>query len=163
MAAAHDGPVVAAHEQLLTLHLRQHVEAHPPREHDPHYRLFEQAKARLKRQGLWRCVVGDELCDGQPELHHSHIEFSEINAVDPAKIERALGLHFESDEDFQAWAESPGNLEVLCVAHHRSRYGVHVLPEPLWQAVRFKKADAAAPAEFVPARAAGPRGRDENR
>jgi hypothetical protein len=143
---------VAAHDQMMTLHLRQHVEAHEPRESDPHYHLFEQAKARLKRQGLWKCVVDDELCDGVPELHHSFVEFSEIGSVDPHKIERALGLHFDSDEDFQVWAESPGNLEVLCSAHHRTHFGIHVLPEPLWQAVRFKRAGAAAPAELVPAK-----------
>jgi len=144
--------VTAAHDQLMTLHLKQHVEAHEPREDDPHYHLFEQAKARLKRQGLWKCVINDDLCDGGPELHHSHVEFSEIGSTDPGKVSRALGLHFESDEDFQVWAESPGNLEVLCAAHHRTRYGIHVLPEPLWQAVRFKKAGAQAPAEFMPAR-----------
>ena len=144
--------MTAAHDQMLTLHLRQHIEEHAPREDDPHYHLFEQAKARLKRQGLWRCVIGDELCDGEPELHHSFIEFSEIDAVDPVKVEKALGLHFEDDEAFQAWAESPGNLEVLCAAHHRTRYGVHVLPEPLWQAVRFHRSGLEAPAQFIPAK-----------
>ena len=148
--------MTAAHDQLMTLHLKQHVEAHEPREDDPHYHLFEQAKARLKKQGLWKCIIDDDLCDGGPELHHSHVEFSEIGSTDPGKVSRALGLHFESDEDFQVWAESPGNLEVLCAAHHRTRYGIHVLPEPLWQAVRFKKAGAQAPAEFVPAREAKP-------
>lgn len=144
--------MTAAHDQMLTLHLRQHIEEHAPREDDPHYHLFEQAKARLKRQGLWKCVIDDELCEGQPELHHSYVEFSEINAVDPAKIERALGLHFETDEDFQIWAESPGNLEVLCSAHHRTHYGIHVLPEPMWQAVRFKRSGMQAPAQFIPAK-----------
>ena len=144
--------MTAAHDQMLTLHLKQHVEEHEPREHDPHYHLFEAAKARLKRQGLWKCVIDDELCEGQPELHHSHIEFSEINATDPAKVEQALGLHFESDEDFQAFVESPANLEVLCSAHHRTRFGIHVLPEPLWQAVRFHREGVQAPAEFVPAK-----------
>jgi hypothetical protein len=136
---------------MLTLHVRQHVEEHAPREDDPHYHLFEQAKARLKRQGLWKCVIDDDLCGGQPELHHSTAEFSEIGSMDREKIARALGLHFESDEDFQSWAESPGNLEVLCVEHHRSHYGIHTLPEPLWLAVRYKKDGAPSPAEFVPA------------
>lgn len=144
--------MIAAHDQLMTLHLKQHVEEHAPRENDPHYHLFEQAKARLKRQGLWKCILNDDLCDGVPELHHSVIEFSEIGTTDPHKIEQAFGLHFENDEDFQAWAESPGNLEVLCTAHHRARYGIHQLPEPLWLAIRFKRADAAAPAEFIPAK-----------
>ena len=152
---SHTHGVVAAHDQLMTLHIRQHVEEHAPRETDPHYHLFEQAKARLKRQGLWKCIIDDDLCGGQAELHHSHVEFSEIGQADPAKIERALGLHFASDEDFQAWAESPGNLEVLCVEHHRAGYGIHQLPEPLWQAVRFKRDGAPAPAEFVPAKELG--------
>lgn len=148
--------IVPAHDQLMTLHIRQHVEDHAPRESDPHYHLFEKAKARLKRQGLWKCIVDDDLCGGQPELHHSHVEFSEIGSSDPEKVARALGLHFESDEDFQVWAESPGNLEVLCTEHHRAGYGIHQLPEPLWQAVRFKKAGAPAPAQFIPAREAKP-------
>lgn len=147
-------PVTAEHDQALTLHLRLHVEAHEPRADDPHYHLFEQAKARLKRLGLWKCIVGDEHCEGTPELHHSHVEFSEINAVDPAKIERALGLHFTSDEDFQQWVESPGNLEVLCSGHHRLDFGVHVLPAALWEANRFLRAGAEPAATFVPSREA---------
>jgi hypothetical protein len=75
-----------------------------------------------------------------PELHHSHLEFSQINASDFSKVNEALGLHLTDDADFQRWAESPGNLEVLCSAHHRTAFGIHVLPEPLWNAVRFRKA-----------------------
>lgn len=144
--------MVAAHDQMMTLHVRQHIEEHAPREDDPHYHLFEQAKARLKRQGLWKCVIDDDLCEGNPELHHSVVEFSEIGSVDRDKVAKALGLHFDTDEDFQVWAESPGNLEVLCATHHRTHYGIHVLPEPLWLAVRYKKDEAPSPAEFVPAK-----------
>lgn len=147
---------VPAHDQRLTLHLLAHVPAHDPRASDPHYALFNQAKARLKRQGLWRCVIGDELCAGGPELHHTHLEFSEINAVDPQKVARALGLHFDADEDFQTWAESPGNLEVLCAQHHRAHYGVHMIPGPLWETLRFHRAGTLAPIEFVPAAALPP-------
>lgn len=142
--------VIKAHDQMLTLHLKQHVEEHYPREDDPFYHLFEKAKARLKRQGLWKCIVDDELCGGQPELHHSFVEFSEINSIDPEKVEKMLGLHFESDEDFQAFIEGPSNLEVLCSNHHRTHYGIHVLPEPLWMAVRLHK-ESTIPAEFIPA------------
>lgn len=144
--------MTAAHDQMLTLHIRQHIEEHAPRSDDPHYHLFEAAKTLLKRQGLWKCIIDDELCSGQPELHHSVIEFSEANAVDPGKVGRALGLHFDTDEQFQQFIESPGNLEVLCEVHHRTHYGIHVLPEPLWQAVRFKRSDVQAPAQFVPAK-----------
>jgi hypothetical protein len=143
------GLVTAAHQQALTLHMLTHIPSHHPREEDPHYHLFEQAKARLKRQGLWKCVIDDDLCEGQPELHHSHVEFSQINQVDPKLIEKHLGLHFETDEDFQEWVESPGNLEVLCVNHHRAHYGIHVIPGPLWDAVRYRKKGTKAAAEFL--------------
>lgn len=149
---AHDlkaGLVTAAHQQALTLHMLTHIPSHHPRESDPHYHLFEQAKARLKRQGLWKCVIDDDLCEGQPELHHTHVEFSQINQVDPKAIEKHLGLHFETDEDFQVWVESPGNLEVLCINHHRAHYGIHVIPGPLWEAVRYRKKGTQAAAEFI--------------
>ena len=139
------------HDQMLTVHILTHVPEHSPREDDPHYHLFEQAKARLKRQGMWKCIIDDDLCDGEPELHHTHVEFSQINQVDEKKIMQALGLHFETDEDFQKWAESPGNLEVLCANHHRAHYGIHVIPGPLWEALRFHKTGTGPAAEFVPA------------
>lgn len=139
------------HDQMLTVHVLTHVPEHSPREDDPHYHLFEQAKARLKRQGMWKCIIDDDLCDGQPELHHTHVEFSQINQVDEKKIMQALGLHFETDEDFQKWAESPGNLEVLCANHHRAHYGIHVIPGPLWEALRFHKTGTGPAAEFLSA------------
>jgi hypothetical protein len=145
------GLVTVAHQQALTLHMLTHIPTHHPRENDPHYHLFERAKARLKRQGLWTCVINDDLCEGNPELHHTHVEFSQINSVDPKVIEKQLGLHFDSDEDFQEWVESPGNLEVLCANHHRAHYGIHVIPGPLWEAVRFRRKGSLAAAEFISA------------
>jgi hypothetical protein len=148
--------VTPRHDQALTLHVLTHVPEHAPRSDDPHYHLFEMAKARLKRQGLWKCMIGDDLCEGPPELHHTWVEFSEINEVDEHKIEQSLGLHFDTDEDFQNWVESPGNLEVLCANHHRSHYGIHVIPGPLWEALRFRKRGTQAAAEFIPGSQAQP-------
>jgi hypothetical protein len=145
------GQVTVAHDQAMTLHVLSHIPDHQPREDDPHYHLFELAKARLKRQKMWKCMIDDDLCEGQPELHHTYVEFSQINQVDPKDIEKALGLHFDTDEDFQVWVESPGNLEVLCVNHHRAHYGIHVIPGPLWEALRFHKNGSEAPAEFISA------------
>ena len=48
-------------------------------------------------------------------------------------------------------AESPGNLEVLCANHHRAHYGIHVIPGPLWEALRFHKTGTGPAAEFIPA------------
>lgn len=138
-----------AHKEQLNLHLAVSTPEHEPRESDPHYHLFNQAKARIKKQGLWKCIINDDLCSGGPELHHSHIEFSQVNNMDQNKIEQAFGVHFENDEEFQAWIESPGNLEVLCEAHHRTTFGIHAIPDPLWQAIRFRKNGTQAAAEHI--------------
>ena len=139
-----------AHDQKSTIHILTHIPEHEPRESDPHYHLFIQAKKRIKEQGLWKCAIEDDLCGGQLELHHQHVEFSQIGHVDPKKVEKLLGLHFESDELFQQFVESPGNLEVLCVNHHRTHYGVHVIPSALWETLRFRAAGTQPVAEFIP-------------
>jgi hypothetical protein len=93
--------VTDAHFQTLALHerLRLWFPAHEPREKDPHYKLFHQAKARMKQLDVpcWRCgvhyadlnsklgMVGTErnpLGAHQLEAHHQEIEFSLSNAVD---------------------------------------------------------------------------------
>lgn len=138
-----------AHKDRLNLNLVVSTPEHEPREDDPHYHLFNSAKTRLKKLGLWKCVINDELCSGTPELHHSHIEFSQVNNMDPKKVEQAFGAHFDSDEDFQVWIESPGNLEVLCTSHHRTLYGIHAIPAPLWETFRYRKAGTEPAAKHV--------------
>jgi hypothetical protein len=140
-----------AHDQSLTIHLQEHIPEHEPRESDPHYALFNQARARMKRQGLLVCAIGDDYCEGGVELHHSHIEFSLVGTVDPDKLAKALGLHFTSDDDFQSFIEGPGNLEPLCAIHHRTKYGIHMIPGPLWEPLRYRKAGMVPNVEFVPA------------
>jgi len=140
-----------AHDQRLTLHLLTHVPAHEPREDDPHYHLFEQVRARMKRQGLLKCAINDHYCGGNVELHHSHVEFSQANGVDLNKINKALGLDLDDDEEFYEWINSPGNLEPLCEVHHRTHFGVHVIPGPLWEPLRYRAYNAKPPAEVIPA------------
>ena len=140
-----------AHDQALTLHIVAHIPEHDPRATDPHYALFNQAKARIKKAGLWRCVFGDDYCAGVPELHHDHVEFSQQNAMDVNKVNEAFGLHLTDDDEFAAWIEGPGNLEVLCSAHHRTHYGIHVMPGPLWEPLRYRKAGVQAGGEFLTA------------
>ena len=144
--------MTAAQDQRLTLHIIAHIPAHEPRESDPAYHMFNEAKARIKAAGLWRCIINDEYCGGGPELHHDLIEFSQQNASDRAKVNRALGLHLLDDAEFAAWIEGPGNLEVLCVNHHRTHFGVHVLPSPLWNPLRFRKEGVPAGGEFIPSK-----------
>jgi hypothetical protein len=149
--ARDDDDVTEAHDQRMTVHIITHVPEHQPREDDPHYHLFTAAKARMKRQGLWRCAINDDYCGGNVELHHTHIEFSQTNGMDLKKVNEAFGLHLEKDDEFQAWIESPGNLEPLCEVHHRTHYGVHMLPGPLWEPLRYRRQGVKPAAEFVTA------------
>ena len=130
-----------AHDQRLTVHLIEHVPAHGERGE-----AFDRAKARMKALGLNKCVI--EGCDtgARVEYHHSLIEHAWQEGVDVDKLDHAFGLHL-TDAEFIAWVQSPGNLEPLCAVHHRTQLGVHVLPEPLWNAVRVWRSDLQPPAE----------------
>jgi hypothetical protein len=110
---------VPAHTQTGTIHLLRHYPEHEPRAGDPNYPAFEHVRARLKAQGLLRCAVGNEDCSGGIQLHHSHVEFAYLNAVDVIALDYALGLDL-TDQDLAAWIESPGNLEPLCLAPESS-------------------------------------------
>lgn len=127
-----------AHEQVVTVRFIERWPAHEPREKDPHYHLFNQARARLKKQGLLKCVVESDYHYGQIELHHSKVEFAHVNDIDLDKFNHLYGLNL-SDEEFQAYVEQEGNLEPLCVLHHRGQEGVHSLPEPEWNTLRAAK------------------------
>lgn len=138
--------MVAAHDQRTTVHVLEHIPAHEPREDDPHYALFHQAKARMKAAGLLKCAIHGCTYPGPIELHHDKIEFSLIGGVDLDAFNEFYGLHL-GDEQFQEYVEGPGNLEPLCSVHHRTRLGVHELPGPFWGAIRVWRADLPPPAE----------------
>ena len=130
---------VAAHEKIVTVQFIERWQAHPPRKGDPDYKLFNAARRRMKAAGLLVCAISDCNCYGGIELHHSKLEYAHVPDIDLERLNEVYGLHL-TDEDFAAWVESPGNLEPLCVGHHRGVYGVHSLPEPEWNAYRVAKA-----------------------
>jgi hypothetical protein len=73
----------------------------------------------------------------RPVLHVEHLPF-EGKVYD---IEVAGAGSFVSD----------GLVVHNCANHHRAHYGIHVIPGPLWEALRFRKRGTEAAAEFVPA------------
>lgn len=40
---------------------------------------------------------------------------------------------------------------MLCTNHHRTHYGVHVVPSALWETLRWHRSGTPAAAEFVTA------------
>lgn len=121
-----------AHDQPISNRYVVHFPAHPPREHDPHYRDFEHIHRTWKADPeRWVCAIGKHRGDFSEcdlthplELHHAHVEFSLQNGVD---------LHWlavdypgiDQPEEVGAWVESADNLLVLCVRHHRGAGGIH--------------------------------------
>ena len=131
---------VPAHDQRQVIHLLRHYEPHHPRQGDPNYHLFEEAKTRLKRQGLWKCIIANEDCGGETTLHHSIVEFAYGPMVDLDRLNALLGLHLD-DASFQLFIEEVGNLEVLCANHHLpgNKVPIHDIPAADWDIVRAHK------------------------
>jgi len=138
-----------AHDQRTTIHLREHIQAHDPRESDPHYHLFLAAKRRIKAAGLMKCAIAGCIYPGPMELHHDKVEYSEQGGVDLDKFNAYYGLHLADEEAFKQYIEGEGNLEILCSVHHRTRLGIHELPGPFWNALRIWRDDLPPPAEVI--------------
>ena len=140
-----------AHEQRTTLHIVECVPSHEPRETDPHYHVFNETRARLKKLGLLKCWIGNEDCAGQIELHHDKVEFSLANGVDISKFHEAFPeFTGKTDLEFFEWIEGEAGLLPLCRLHHIGVLGTHVLPGPLWLPQKFWKMGMVAPAHTVP-------------
>lgn len=135
-----------AHNQPDTLHLVLFYPAHEPRKSDPNYRYFREAKTRMKKAGLLKCVVPGCGFPGPIELHHARVEFALQNGIDLQEFNTLYGLHL-SDQEFLVYIESEGNLEPLCPTHHRGALGVHSMPEPQWVALRVWQKDLPPPAK----------------
>jgi len=147
-----DIKMVPAHEQSITLHIVECYPSHEPRESDPHYHYFNEARARLKRLGKLKCWIGNEDCAGQIELHHSAVEFALANGVDLSKFEELYPeFKITCEEDFLRCIEGEGSLTPLCKIHHTGILGVHSLPYPNWLPQKFWKKGTVAPAHSVPA------------
>src|ERR1700753_1406253 len=109
-----DVAVTEAHDQRLTVHILPHVPEHHPRQDAQHYNLFNQAKARMKRQGLWKCAINDDYCGGNIELHHSHIEFSQVGGADLKRVNEAFGLHLAQCFEVAGRLDPRLEVEALC-------------------------------------------------
>lgn len=139
-----DGDTVAAHEAAQTHRYIVHFPEHSARADDPHYKDFDHLHREWKKDpDKWQCAIGKHRndfseCDlTKPlELHHAHVEFSLQNGVDLAWLE-ADYPGISDPEQVGAWVESPENLLVLCVFHHRGHGGVHVAAASDFEAEKY--------------------------
>lgn len=156
-APAIETAATPAHTQSTTLHVAEWYPAHGPRESDPHYHLFHEAHARLLKAGKLVCWVcgKDGAASGKPiELHHAKVEFALANGIDLPRFEAAfpeLEPIIHGDEDaFLSWIEGEGNLLCLCKLHHTGVEGIHNLPYPIWECLRYWRADLPLPGVVGP-------------
>lgn len=74
------------------------------------------------------------------ETHHSVIEWSLANGVDPKRVQQDFPELDISDSDaFRKWLDSEGNLLVLCAEHHRGFPGIHSVTYPPFRAQRYAR------------------------
>ncbi|MGH3438119.1 MAG: hypothetical protein ACRDRN_16830 [Sciscionella sp.] len=124
--------MVDAHEQKITNRYTVNYPAHEPRQDDPHLHEFREFKRRRKTDGTYHCDFAQRHRGGDTsecdltrplESHHSHIEYALQNGVDIGLLEADFpGI---SKPQIGEWLDSPNNLELLCVAHHRGHGGKH--------------------------------------
>lgn len=153
VAEAGDGTttvvVTPAHAQTTTLHLLEFYPSHQSRTTDKHYHYFHEAHERLKKAGKLVCFVcgKDGAAAGQPiELHHSVVEFALANGVDISRFEQLFPeFGITTDEEFFAFVEGEGNLTPLCKLHHTGIEGIHCLPYPIWESLRYWRTDLPQP------------------
>ena len=142
--ASHD--VTPAHVQIDRECVAFYYPEHLPREKDPHYKLFNKARARLIKAGVgcWICGTKENL-----ECHHSECEYAAATGVDVKKFAALFPeYHIEDEEEFLCYVESEGNFQILCAIHHRSPFaGIHHCVYPNWKLQRFWRDDLPAPVQ----------------
>jgi hypothetical protein len=135
---------VAAHLQKVSHNYAVRYPEHEAREDDPHYTDFNHIhRAWRKDPEKWQCHIGlrrgdfSECSLDKPlELHHAHIEFALMNAVELAWLERDYpGV--SDPEKLGAWVESAENLLVLCEFHHRGHGGIHVASSSGYEGLKY--------------------------
>jgi hypothetical protein len=133
--------VVPAHDQATTHHYVIHYPQHAPRPEDPHYKDFEEYRRRTKATARCQFAVDTadaSECQGDLELHHSHVEFSMQNGVDLARLEH-IYPGISNPNEVGAWVETAANLTWLCEWHHRGHGGVHSAAASDFEASKFVK------------------------
>jgi hypothetical protein len=142
--------VTAAHVEVVHLIFQQYVPSHGTRKNDPHYAVFEAARARLKAAGklvCWRCGSTKNI-----QIHHRLVEWCSANAVDFEKFyHRYPELMAEcTQEAFEDAIESEGGTMALCQPCHTGKgQGIHYIPEPIWYLGCYWKDGLPPPASPV--------------
>jgi len=139
-----DDEATPAHVQKMTHNYAVRFPEHEARVNDPHYVDFNHIHREWKKDPeKWQCHIGQRRGDfsecslDKPlELHHAHIEFALMNAVELEWLEKDYpGV--SDPEKLGAWVESAENLLVLCQFHHRGHGGIHVASSSDYEGLKY--------------------------
>ena len=147
---------VSGHSTPKTLREIAYYPEHGPRDSDPNYKVFHEARHHLIDVLGVGCWIGgatkaqietglpeDHRCHGATglEAHHHIAEYAGLNEIDWRKVAADFPqLGITSDEEFLRAAESDGGLLILCSKHHRAPYhGIHAITEPVWKLDRYAR------------------------
>ena len=133
-----------AHVQKVTHNYAIRFPEHEAREDDPNYVDFNHLRREWQKDPeRWQCHIGAHRndfseCDliNPLELHHAHIEFALMNAIDLAWLE----IDYPGISDptqIGKWVESADNLWVLCRFHHRGHGGAHVASSSDFEGLKY--------------------------
>ena len=77
------------------------------------------------------------------ECHHFYIEWAYANAIDWNKVKiDHPDFDWSSFKESEDFIDSPYNMKVLCISHHRGKnHGIHRVPYPIWQVQKYIKDD----------------------
>jgi hypothetical protein len=139
-----DDKAVEAHVQKVSHNYAIRYPEHSAREDDPHYVDFNHLHREWKKDpDKWQCHIGQRRGDfsecslDKPlELHHAHIEFALLNAVELSWLEKDYPGISDYDK-LGAWVESAENLLVLCQFHHRGHGGIHVASSSDYEGLKY--------------------------
>jgi len=139
-----DDKAVEAHVQKVSHNYAIRYPEHSAREDDPHYVDFNHLHREWKKDPeKWQCHIGQRRGDfsecslDKPlELHHAHIEFALLNAVELSWLEKDYPGISDYDK-LGAWVESAENLLVLCQFHHRGHGGIHVASSSDYEGLKY--------------------------
>lgn len=159
---------VQRHIQNHTVQELQFYPEHDKRLETPAYKATHDRLVHDQKRACLVCGVNvDTLKDAaknpygakQMETHHHIIEWSLMNAIDPAKFNtdlrpnlarrhpaKAIYQRDMTAQEITDWVDhDEDNLWVLCDVHHRARYlGIHEITYPIWSPMDLLKPDFEA-------------------
>lgn len=121
---------VIAHDEIRHLVDLMHYDTHPARVETSEFRHNkEELHRKIEAGEIEACIINNGRCEGQTEIHHFYVEYSEGTAVDWTLVQK--DVHIENPDQML-------NLKPLCHKHHMGTgTGIHMISYPAFLVQRY--------------------------